>query len=156
MYPPLTPRPAQLNREHEVLKTGHGVLLKELVQADAGVYHCQATENNYRHTVARIALRILDREIVEALTATDVPPLHRPHGAAPPASADPQTAAAAAASSSSSSQAEVRLIGQYCRAYLEELCPGQSTKRTHRRHAEAGGSGCKPPSSSSSSFPRRL
>uniref|UniRef100_A0A8C4YYA9 Sema domain, immunoglobulin domain (Ig), short basic domain, secreted, (semaphorin) 3Gb n=1 Tax=Gadus morhua TaxID=8049 RepID=A0A8C4YYA9_GADMO len=49
----------------------------ELVQADAGVYHCQATENNYRHTVARIALRILDREIVEALTATDVPPLHR-------------------------------------------------------------------------------
>uniref|UniRef100_A0A8C4YYM5 Sema domain, immunoglobulin domain (Ig), short basic domain, secreted, (semaphorin) 3Gb n=1 Tax=Gadus morhua TaxID=8049 RepID=A0A8C4YYM5_GADMO len=132
-----------LNREHEVLKTGHGVLLKELVQADAGVYHCQATENNYRHTVARIALRILDREIVEALTATDVPPLHRqPHEAAPPAAADPRTAAAdprtAAAAAAAASQAEVRLIGQYCRAYLEELCPGRSTKRTHRRHAEAG------------------
>uniref|UniRef100_A0A8C4YZJ3 Sema domain, immunoglobulin domain (Ig), short basic domain, secreted, (semaphorin) 3Gb n=1 Tax=Gadus morhua TaxID=8049 RepID=A0A8C4YZJ3_GADMO len=150
-----------LNREHEVLKTGHGVLLKELVQADAGVYHCQATENNYRHTVARIALRILDREIVEALTATDVPPLHRqPHEAAPPAAADPRTAAAdprtAAAAAAAASQAEVRLIGQYCRAYLEELCPGRSTKRTHRRHAEAGGSGCKPAAAASSSFPRRL
>ncbi|KAG7276505.1 hypothetical protein CRUP_021285 [Coryphaenoides rupestris] len=121
-----------LTREAGVLKTGHGVLLKGLVQADAGLYHCQATENNYRHTVARIALRILDREIVEALTAPDDDDHH------PPPPLTPQA-------TSSSSQAEVRLIGQYCRAYLEELCPGQTTKRTKRRHAEAGDPDCKPP-----------
>uniref|UniRef100_A0A8C6X090 Sema domain, immunoglobulin domain (Ig), short basic domain, secreted, (semaphorin) 3Ga n=1 Tax=Neogobius melanostomus TaxID=47308 RepID=A0A8C6X090_9GOBI len=35
-----------------VLKTNHGILLKSLNQSDAGLYHCLATENNFKHTVA--------------------------------------------------------------------------------------------------------
>uniref|UniRef100_A0A8C2KYJ5 Sema domain, immunoglobulin domain (Ig), short basic domain, secreted, (semaphorin) 3Ga n=1 Tax=Cyprinus carpio TaxID=7962 RepID=A0A8C2KYJ5_CYPCA len=47
----------------EVLKTPQGVLLKTLTKADAGLYHCLATENNFKHTLARVSLRILDRDI---------------------------------------------------------------------------------------------
>uniref|UniRef100_A0A8C1FBC6 Sema domain, immunoglobulin domain (Ig), short basic domain, secreted, (semaphorin) 3Gb n=1 Tax=Cyprinus carpio carpio TaxID=630221 RepID=A0A8C1FBC6_CYPCA len=34
--------------------TGHGILLKSLTQLDAGLYHCLATENNFKHTVAPV------------------------------------------------------------------------------------------------------
>uniref|UniRef100_A0AAY4DSQ3 Uncharacterized protein n=1 Tax=Denticeps clupeoides TaxID=299321 RepID=A0AAY4DSQ3_9TELE len=98
-------------RKAEVLKTGQGILLKLLSQSDAGVYHCLATENNFKHTVARVVLRILDREIVEALT-TRPPKL-------PP-------------------QPEVRLINQYCQSYWQQIDTDnpQKSKRTSRRHTE--------------------
>ncbi|KAJ8377464.1 hypothetical protein AAFF_G00260220 [Aldrovandia affinis] len=50
-----------LNRDGEVVKTGQGILLKSLSQSDTGLYHCLATENKFKHTVARVLLRILDR-----------------------------------------------------------------------------------------------
>uniref|UniRef100_A0A8C7JWJ2 Sema domain, immunoglobulin domain (Ig), short basic domain, secreted, (semaphorin) 3Ga n=1 Tax=Oncorhynchus kisutch TaxID=8019 RepID=A0A8C7JWJ2_ONCKI len=64
-----------LNRDREYLKTAHGILLKSLSQSDAGLYHCLATENNFKHTVARVSLRILDRDIVLALTSPDNDPM---------------------------------------------------------------------------------
>ncbi|KAG7477512.1 hypothetical protein MATL_G00070400 [Megalops atlanticus] len=112
-----------LNRDREVLKTAHGILLKSVTQSDAGLYHCLATENKFKHTVARVALRILDREIVEALTSPDAPPeQHYP----PPPPPPPQTFPP---------QPEVRLINQYCQSYWQQLHPKQP-KRTSRRHTE--------------------
>ncbi|KAJ8265920.1 hypothetical protein COCON_G00150190 [Conger conger] len=99
-----------LNRDREMVKTGHGILLKSLSQSDAGLYHCLATENKFKHTVARISLRVLDREIVEALTAPDAPPEHHRHAHPPPPPPPPQTLPP---------QSEVRLIQQYSRlSYL--------------------------------------
>ncbi|XP_067096982.1 sema domain, immunoglobulin domain (Ig), short basic domain, secreted, (semaphorin) 3Gb [Osmerus mordax] len=123
--------------DREVLKTGHGILLKSLSHADSGLYHCLATENNFKHTVARVALRILDREIVEALTSPDAPPFeespnphkhrhHPPPPPPPPHILPPQF----------SSQPEIRLINQYCQSYWLQLNPNLPTKRTSRRHAE--------------------
>ncbi|XP_071783658.1 semaphorin-3F-like [Centroberyx gerrardi] len=124
-----------LTRDQEVLKTGHGILLKWLTQADAGLYHCLATENNFKHTVARVALRILDREIVEALTSHDAPPddenQSQQHQQPPPPPPPPHTLPP-----HFSSQPEIRLINQYCQSYWQQLNPNLTTKRTSRRHAE--------------------
>uniref|UniRef100_A0AAR2IHG3 Sema domain, immunoglobulin domain (Ig), short basic domain, secreted, (semaphorin) 3Ga n=1 Tax=Pygocentrus nattereri TaxID=42514 RepID=A0AAR2IHG3_PYGNA len=59
----------KLVRSHTV----SGILLKSLTHSDAGLYHCLATENNFKHTLARVSLRILDREIAVALTAGKSP-----------------------------------------------------------------------------------
>ncbi|XP_055748658.1 semaphorin-3F-like [Salvelinus fontinalis] len=124
-----------LSRDGEVLKTAHGILLKSLSHADRGLYHCLATENNFKHTVVRVALRILDREIVEALTSLDAPPEdqnphHHPHPHHPPP--PPQTLPP-----QFSSQPEIRLINQYCQSYWQQFNPNLPTKRTNRRHVKS-------------------
>ncbi|XP_048065494.1 sema domain, immunoglobulin domain (Ig), short basic domain, secreted, (semaphorin) 3Gb isoform X2 [Megalobrama amblycephala] len=128
-----------LSRDKEVLKTGHGILLKSLAQSDAGLYHCLATENNFKHTVARISLRILDREIVEALTESDVSvePEHRRHHShshhhllppPPPPQSNPPPLQL-------HPQPEVRLINQYCQSYRQQIqSPPHKAKRNNRRH----------------------
>ncbi|KAK7878457.1 hypothetical protein WMY93_030994 [Mugilogobius chulae] len=117
-----------LNRLGGVLKTNHGILLKSLNQSDAGLYHCLATENNFKHTVARVALRILDRDIVLALTGQDED--EEPKTRHPP---HPQQTF-----SSTPFPPEIRLINQYCQSYWEQLSPKQQQrKRTSRRHTES-------------------
>uniref|UniRef100_A0A672JHR7 Sema domain, immunoglobulin domain (Ig), short basic domain, secreted, (semaphorin) 3Ga n=1 Tax=Salarias fasciatus TaxID=181472 RepID=A0A672JHR7_SALFA len=119
-----------LNRGAGVLKTNHGILLKSLNQSDAGLYHCLATENNFKHTVARVALRILDRDIVLALTAQDEDEEPKTRQAA----SYPQSTLA-----STPFPPEIRLINQYCQSYWEQLNPKQQQlrKRTSRRHTES-------------------
>uniref|UniRef100_A0A1A7Z4P9 Semaphorin 3fb n=2 Tax=Iconisemion striatum TaxID=60296 RepID=A0A1A7Z4P9_9TELE len=117
-----------LNRAGGVLKTNHGVLLKSLNQSDAGLYHCLATENNFKHTVARVALRILDRDIVLALTARDEDEEPKTRQAGP----YPQSPLA-----STPFPPEIRLINQYCQSYWEQVSPKQQRKRTSRRHTES-------------------
>ncbi|XP_036434307.1 sema domain, immunoglobulin domain (Ig), short basic domain, secreted, (semaphorin) 3Gb isoform X1 [Colossoma macropomum] len=130
-----------LSRDKEVLKTGHGILLKSLTQTDSGLYHCLATENNFKHTVARVSLRILDREIVEALTAPDSPAEperhhQHHHHHPPPPPPPPQTPPPAL--QQLPPQPEVRLINQYCQTYWQQqsTSPPHKPKRTNRRHTE--------------------
>ncbi|KAJ8370149.1 hypothetical protein SKAU_G00101770 [Synaphobranchus kaupii] len=117
-----------LSRDREMVKTGQGILLKSLSQSDAGLYHCLATENKFKHTVARISLRVLDREIVEALTAPDAPPEHHRHPHPPPPPPPPQNLPP---------QPEVRLIQQYCQSYWGKTDSDQQPKRTNRRHTDS-------------------
>ncbi|XP_016315212.1 semaphorin-3F-like [Sinocyclocheilus anshuiensis] len=127
----------RLSRDKDVLKTGHGILLKSLTQLDAGLYHCLATENNFKHTVARISLRILDREIVDALTESDVPiePEHHHHHShhhPPPPPPPLQTNPPAL---QLHPQPEVRLINQYCQSYRQQIqSKPHKAKRNNRRH----------------------
>uniref|UniRef100_A0A8C5C444 Sema domain, immunoglobulin domain (Ig), short basic domain, secreted, (semaphorin) 3Ga n=1 Tax=Gadus morhua TaxID=8049 RepID=A0A8C5C444_GADMO len=123
-----------LSRAGGVLKTNNGILLKALNQSDAGQYHCLATENNFKHTVTRIALRILDRDIVLALTSRDpdkephAPPKSPPHAAHPHA---PPSAPAAP----TPFPPEIRLIHQYCQSYWEQM---SSKNRRHTESQEKG------------------
>ncbi|XP_069040744.1 semaphorin-3F-like isoform X2 [Lepisosteus oculatus] len=120
-----------LNRDRQVLKTGHGILLKAVRRSDAGIYHCLATENNFKHTVARVALRVLDREIIEALTASDLPgPAHSSAEATPLRGSPPPPPHLVG-------QSEIRLINQYCESYWHQLSPAQRPKRTNRRHVDS-------------------
>ncbi|MEQ2199699.1 hypothetical protein XENOCAPTIV_008829, partial [Xenoophorus captivus] len=119
-----------LNRVGGVLKTNQGILLKSLNQSDAGLYHCLATENNFKHTMARVALRILDRDIVLALTARDEDeaPKARQTGSYPQSPVD-----------STPFPPEIRLINQYCQSYWDQVNPKQQQqrKRNSRRHTES-------------------
>ena len=124
----------QLSRAGGVLKTDHGILLKSLNQSDTGLYHCLATENNFKHTVARVELRILDRDIVLALTARDEedeePKTHQPGS----------YAHSSAQSAATPFPPEIKLINQYCQSYWDQLSPKlqhQQRKRTSRRHTES-------------------
>lgn len=79
--------------------------------------------------MARVALRILDRDIVLALTAQDEDEepktRHARPYAQPPISSTPFPP-------------EIRLINQYCHSYWEQLSPKQQQrKRTSRRHTES-------------------
>ncbi|TSN76592.1 Semaphorin-3F [Bagarius yarrelli] len=119
-----------LHRDEEVLSTPQGVLLKSLTHSDAGLYHCLATENNFKHTLARVSLRILDRDIAVALTVPDdeekmTQRHHKPE--AHPAIGNAQPL-----------EPEVRVIHQYCQSYWEQLTDrgGQQSRRPHRRHTE--------------------
>uniref|UniRef100_A0A8C1KN54 Sema domain, immunoglobulin domain (Ig), short basic domain, secreted, (semaphorin) 3Ga n=1 Tax=Cyprinus carpio TaxID=7962 RepID=A0A8C1KN54_CYPCA len=125
-----------LNREGEVLKTPQGVLLKTLTKADAGLYHCLATENNFKHTLARVSLRILDRDIAVALTTPDeeeeASRSHHKNHHQDPAAPTPALLL----------EPEMRLFQQYCQSYWEQLTAGGNSqadlpKRANRRHTEA-------------------
>lgn len=120
----------QLNRVGGVLKTNHGILLKSLNQSDAGLYHCLATENNFKHTVARVALRILDRDIALALTAKDDDEELKTRQPRPYLQS---------ALTSTPFPPEIRLINQYCQSYWDQVNPKQQQqrKRTSRRHTES-------------------
>lgn len=123
----------QLNRDGEVLSTPQGVLLKSLTHSDAGLYHCLATENNFKHTLARVSLRILDRDIAVALTVPDdenkeeelVTRSHNPEARSPGGNVQPL-------------EPEMRVIHQYCQSYWEQLTDRgqQQSKRPNRRHTE--------------------
>ncbi|XP_062855052.1 sema domain, immunoglobulin domain (Ig), short basic domain, secreted, (semaphorin) 3Ga [Trichomycterus rosablanca] len=128
-----------LNREGEVLTTPQGVLLKSLTQSDAGLYHCLATENNFKHTLARVSLRILDRDIAVALTVPDeennkdsgyeeikMDQKPRQHDVLPRIDGVQPL------------EPEVRVIHQYCQSYWEQLTSAgqQQIKRPSRRHTE--------------------
>lgn len=146
----------QLSRDRDVLKTPHGILLKSLSQADAGLYHCLATENNFKHTIARVSLRILDRQIAVALTSPDeeeqddVNDEHKSHQrhhnrdrerehSSPGYPAQGQNPTAQSwPNDPLPSQAEVMLIHQYCQSYLEQLGAQQQQKNKlkSRRHTE--------------------
>ncbi|XP_016136547.1 semaphorin-3F-like [Sinocyclocheilus grahami] len=125
-----------LNRDGEFLKTPQGVLLKTLTKSDAGLYHCLATENNFKHTLARVSLRILDRDIAVALTTPDEEEeasrsRHKDHQHDPA----PPTKVLLL-------EPEMRLIQQYCKSYWEQLTAGGNSqadlpKRTNRRHTDA-------------------
>lgn len=73
-----------------------------------------------------MALRILDRDIVLALTAQDD-------------DEEPKTRHAEASLASTPFPPEIRLINQYCQSYWEQLSPKQQQqrKRNNRRHTES-------------------
>ncbi|KAK3539974.1 hypothetical protein QTP70_019611 [Hemibagrus guttatus] len=122
-----------LNRDGEILSTPQGVLLKSLTHSDAGLYHCLATENNFKHTLARVSLRILDRDIAVALTVPDdedkeeeiIARRHKPEARRPAGNMQPL-------------EPEMRVIHQYCQSYWEQLTDrgDQQSRRPNRRHTE--------------------
>ncbi|XP_053092281.1 sema domain, immunoglobulin domain (Ig), short basic domain, secreted, (semaphorin) 3Ga isoform X2 [Pangasianodon hypophthalmus] len=126
-------RRKMLNRDGEVLSTPQGVLLKSLTHSDAGLYHCLATENNFKHTLARVSLHILDRDIAVALSVPDdedkeeemMRGHHKPEAHPPAGSVQPL-------------EPEMRVINQYCQSYWEQLTDRgqQQSKRPNRRHTE--------------------
>ncbi|XP_077133225.1 semaphorin-3F isoform X6 [Ranitomeya variabilis] len=103
-------RKKELRSEGRFLKTEQGLLLRSLQLSDTGVYHCTATENNFKHTVMRVRLHVLSAEAVAAaLLHPDGPAPLSSHPAGPPGAYDDLVQLL--------SQPEMGLINQYCQGY---------------------------------------
>ncbi|XP_069592123.1 semaphorin-3F isoform X3 [Ranitomeya imitator] len=103
-------RKKELRSEGRFLKTEQGLLLRSLQLSDTGVYHCTATENNFKHTVMRVRLQVLSAEAVAAaLLHPDAPAPLSSHPAGPPGAYDDLVQLL--------SQPEMVLINQYCQGY---------------------------------------
>ncbi|XP_064415008.1 semaphorin-3F-like [Latimeria chalumnae] len=114
-----------LKRDEVTVKTEHGILLKSVQKSDSGTYHCVATENNFKHTVARVNLRVLDREAVDAVSTG---PAHsqspkQAHGRLAPSSPQKELLHLVG-------QPEISVINQYCESYWRQLSRVQRPKRT--------------------------
>lgn len=51
-----------------LISTGQGLLIRSIQDSDIGMYHCIATENGFKQTVAKINLKILEPELVSFMT----------------------------------------------------------------------------------------
>ncbi|XP_005289406.2 semaphorin-3F isoform X1 [Chrysemys picta bellii] len=60
-------RRKELRMEGRVLRTDQGLLLRSLQLSDSGLYSCTATENNFKHTVAKVQLHVLSSETVHSV-----------------------------------------------------------------------------------------
>ncbi|XP_029463444.1 semaphorin-3F-like isoform X1 [Rhinatrema bivittatum] len=117
-----------IGREKVLVKTGHGMLLRTVLKNDTGLYHCVATENRFKHTVARIRLRVLDRELVDSVSIDPIS-----------LTADETNRQMLAQGTQSSSQdvlqtfeqPEIQVINQYCKSYWHQLSRVHRPKRTN-------------------------
>ncbi|XP_065605691.1 semaphorin-3F isoform X1 [Cyrtonyx montezumae] len=66
------------------LRTEQGLLLRALQLSDSGLYSCTATENNFKHTVTKVQLRVLAARAVHAvLLQGELPPAALPGAPTP-------------------------------------------------------------------------
>ncbi|XP_025060156.1 semaphorin-3F isoform X3 [Alligator sinensis] len=132
-------RRKELRIEGRVLRTEQGLLLRSLQLSDSGLYSCTATENNFKHTVAKVQLHVLNSETVHAVLF---------HSETPSLRADGDISAAAMRAGVPGApgphyqdlvqlltQPEMGLINQYCQGYWrhaaashKEVLAGLKTK----------------------------
>ncbi|XP_032819456.2 semaphorin-3F isoform X1 [Petromyzon marinus] len=60
-------RRKEVKPSERLARTEHGLLIRAVQRSDAGMYHCLATENGFRHTLGRYTVRVLDSGLVGGL-----------------------------------------------------------------------------------------
>ncbi|KAG8436178.1 hypothetical protein GDO86_007326 [Hymenochirus boettgeri] len=114
-----TDRKKELRSEGRFLKTEQGLLMRSLQMSDSGVYHCTATENNFKHTLMRVRLHVLNAEAVTAaLLHPDPPVAIATNPAGPPGAYDDLVQLL--------SQPEMGLLNQYCQGYWRPSSSAQT------------------------------
>ncbi|KAG9332025.1 hypothetical protein JZ751_016212 [Albula glossodonta] len=59
---------ASVKPSDRLIPSGNGLLIRSAQPSDQGLYYCQATENGFKRTVAKIRLKVLSDSLVMALT----------------------------------------------------------------------------------------
>lgn len=106
----------QLRVEGRVLRTEQGLLLRALQLGDSGLYSCTATENNFKHTVTKVQLRVLSSRAVHAVLVQAETPPGLP-GAPTPRYQDLLQLL---------TQPEMGLLDQYCQGYWRHTAASPS------------------------------
>ncbi|XP_048465917.1 semaphorin-3C [Rhincodon typus] len=57
-------RRKEVKQDERILVTEHGLLIRSVQNVDRGLYHCIATENNFKSTVVKIKLKVVDPDHV--------------------------------------------------------------------------------------------
>ncbi|XP_036375723.1 semaphorin-3C-like [Megalops cyprinoides] len=68
LYQRDTDRRKEVKPSERVVSSGHGLLIRSVQPSDQGLYYCQAAENGFKRTAAKIRLKVLSDGLVEALT----------------------------------------------------------------------------------------
>ncbi|NXO24273.1 SEM3C protein, partial [Cisticola juncidis] len=61
-------RRKEVKLNERIIATEHGLLIRSVQDSDRGLYHCVATENSFKQTLAKINFKVLDSEVVSAMT----------------------------------------------------------------------------------------
>lgn len=61
-------RRKEVKLNERIIATEHGLLIRSVQDSDRGLYHCIATENSFKQTLAKINFKVLDSEVVAAMT----------------------------------------------------------------------------------------
>ncbi|XP_041058584.1 semaphorin-3C [Carcharodon carcharias] len=60
-------RRKEVKQDDRILVTEHGLLIRSVQDMDQGFYHCIATENNFKSTVMKIKLKVVDMDLVSPI-----------------------------------------------------------------------------------------
>uniref|UniRef100_A0A8C3RA30 Semaphorin-3C n=1 Tax=Cyanoderma ruficeps TaxID=181631 RepID=A0A8C3RA30_9PASS len=61
-------RRKEVKLNERIIATEHGLLIRSVQDSDRGLYHCIATENSFKQTLAKINFKVLDSEMVAVMT----------------------------------------------------------------------------------------
>ncbi|NWZ69443.1 SEM3C protein, partial [Acrocephalus arundinaceus] len=61
-------RRKEVKLNERIIATEHGLLIRSVQDSDRGLYHCIATENSFKQTLAKIIFKVLDSEMVAVMT----------------------------------------------------------------------------------------
>ncbi|NXR69290.1 SEM3C protein, partial [Rhadina sibilatrix] len=61
-------RRKEVKLNERIIATEHGLLIRSVQDSDRGLYHCIATENSFKQTLAKINFKVLDSEVVAVMT----------------------------------------------------------------------------------------
>uniref|UniRef100_A0A8C0UNV1 Semaphorin-3C n=1 Tax=Cyanistes caeruleus TaxID=156563 RepID=A0A8C0UNV1_CYACU len=61
-------RRKEVKLNERIIATEHGLLIRSVQDSDRGLYHCIATENSFKQTLAKINFKVLDAEMVAVMT----------------------------------------------------------------------------------------
>ncbi|KAF2981358.1 hypothetical protein EK904_002910, partial [Melospiza melodia maxima] len=61
-------RRKEVKLNERIIATEHGLLIRSVQDSDRGLYHCVATENSFKQTLAKINFKVLDSEVVAVMT----------------------------------------------------------------------------------------
>uniref|UniRef100_A0A7M4F8A1 Semaphorin-3C n=1 Tax=Crocodylus porosus TaxID=8502 RepID=A0A7M4F8A1_CROPO len=61
-------RRKEVKLNERIIATEQGLLIRSVQDSDRGLYHCIATENSFKQTLAKINLKVLDSEMVAFMT----------------------------------------------------------------------------------------
>ncbi|NWU33910.1 SEM3C protein, partial [Hylia prasina] len=61
-------RRKEVKLNERIIATEHGLLIRSVQDSDRGLYHCVATENGFKQTLAKINFKVLDSEMVAVMT----------------------------------------------------------------------------------------
>ncbi|KAE8616416.1 hypothetical protein XENTR_v10008801 [Xenopus tropicalis] len=61
-------RRKEVKLNERIIATGQGLLIRSVQEVDQGLYHCIATENTFKQTIAKVNLKVLEPELVTFMT----------------------------------------------------------------------------------------
>ncbi|ETE58321.1 Semaphorin-3C, partial [Ophiophagus hannah] len=61
-------RRKEVKLSERILATQQGLLIRSVQEADRGTYHCIATENGFKQTIAKVSFKVLDSDTVAFMT----------------------------------------------------------------------------------------